>query len=367
VLPAVFFPSSRAFVLVVGLVVLICAAVSPFLMHPSKIVSHDNEFSPEAPSERPPLTVCPDEDLAGSDPSRVTLSHPGFLRRLRDTLGYQRTTLGDIRRLFEPYKLNDSFRDPIAMGGGVSRHEFSAEAGTAIWLILLTQGTSENAPIVGFEVTFPEFSGDTDALRDKLEEKDFWDYLVAAIPSLADWRVEYQAESWPWELTVARVYGENMAVSRQWHRCRLQRWEDSLAQELGRPILDRLPREAVGTTDIRLLTDPFARIEFGDKCGFISTETEGATAIKSLVEASDWDGVRQVLRGANPVGRVFAARALLAANRRAPEDELPFRTILSTTDQIPTCGECEFGQATPHALLKNFLSAKALASNKGSN
>jgi hypothetical protein len=134
--------------------------------------------------------------------------------------------------------------------------------------------------------------------------------------------------------------GERGAAWRFAAREPLETLTAGLARELGPQVAVEVP--AGLERPYRLLTDPLEPVTFGAACYDGGEPPAGRLAIDALLKADRWDLVRNVLRGGNPEGRVYAAEAFLT--RRKAEQALDaddLRTIRAIHGQATPIEVCE--------------------------
>ena len=106
--------------------------------------------------------------------------------------------------------------------------------------------------------------------------------------------------------------------------------------------------------DYALLTDPLNDLRFGTMCGDGGDKPAGRVAIEHLMGTRGGDWVGNVLRGDNPVGRVYAAEALLATQgiaRLNQRDRDTIDAIKKLDIPIAVCDGCEVSDQRADALL----------------
>lgn len=141
------------------------------------------------------------------------------------------------------------------------------------------------------------------------------------------------------------------------------RWEDApglakhraaVEKALGKAPEAEIPKDLAAA--FALLTSPYERLDVGDVCYEGGDAPEGKTATDRIVAAGRYDVLRRVLRGPNPDGRVYAARALLARARKgqplAPTDKRAIDVIRGSDVPISACSGCEVFDAKAAELLQ---------------
>ncbi|MGE3165552.1 MAG: hypothetical protein AB7O52_11645 [Planctomycetota bacterium] len=126
-----------------------------------------------------------------------------------------------------------------------------------------------------------------------------------------------------------------------------------LAHELG--SLADLPVPTPYGEAYERLTTAGADLAFGTRCGDDGTPPPGRREADQLEAGAQTALLGNVLRGPNPVGRVYAAKALLRLRGSGaalpPEDEAVIAKIRASGLQITVCDGCTFGkQSTAEAL-----------------
>lgn len=109
-------------------------------------------------------------------------------------------------------------------------------------------------------------------------------------------------------------------------------------------------------TAYELLTAPAADLAFGDMCGYAGTPPAGRQEIEQLVTGKQVVLIRSVLRGANPVGRVYAAAALQSWAHRDgtaldAADARVIEQIRALPLEITACSGCSHYGITAAQLL----------------
>ncbi len=106
--------------------------------------------------------------------------------------------------------------------------------------------------------------------------------------------------------------------------------------------------------DYALLTDPLNELLFGTECGDGGDKPDARIAMEHLMAARGGDWVGNVLRCDNPVGRVYAAEALLAARGIAnlsKRDQDTINAIKKLDIPIAACNGCEVSDERAITLL----------------
>ena len=121
----------------------------------------------------------------------------------------------------------------------------------------------------------------------------------------------------------------------------------------GPVVLDGPPLSESLKNAVRLLDSPLLADDsvFGVTCGSASGKLVGRQAIEDIVAAERWDVVRYLLRGLDPVGRLYAAQALMESGKATPGDLRAISTLRSQGTLIQYCGGCEIVKNTMAALL----------------
>lgn len=95
---------------------------------------------------------------------------------------------------------------------------------------------------------------------------------------------------------------------------------------------------------LQLLLDPREELDVGEVCYYDGAPPRGSAAALALAAAGRLDLLRIVLRGANPEGRVYAARELLkrraAGERLSNADLAALRAVRALEVPISTCAGC---------------------------
>ena len=98
------------------------------------------------------------------------------------------------------------------------------------------------------------------------------------------------------------------------------------------------------------LMSPHESYEVGRACGAGGNRPRGHVAMSSLVEAKRSDLLRNVLRGPNPEGRVFAGIGLEQLDLLSEADLKTVVVLMNTPVRINSCRGCQ-GWMESHAML----------------
>jgi hypothetical protein len=145
---------------------------------------------------------------------------------------------------------------------------------------------------------------------------------------------------------------------------RMERLNQRIANDLGPLQKCTIPAELAESYS--LLSSAYANLRYGEACTMFMEPPAGHDEIQTLIRAKRWDLIKNVLRGANPVGRLYAAEALLRANIHAdkdkkiigPDDRQTIENIKYAGIRIPRCSGC-FGGETNAAQELHYLSDEA--------
>lgn len=139
-------------------------------------------------------------------------------------------------------------------------------------------------------------------------------------------------------------------------------FESNVHQALGARAEAKVPPALAA--DYELLTDPLNDLRFGTLCGDGGDKPDVRIAIEHLMGMRGGDWLGNVLRGDNPVGRVYAAEALLATQgiaRLNQRDRDTIDAIRKLNIPISTCDGCEVSDQRA----ENLLSPKPTPKLKG--
>ena len=93
-------------------------------------------------------------------------------------------------------------------------------------------------------------------------------------------------------------------------------------------------------------------------CGFAGTTPQGKRAVDTLVVANRLDLIGNILKGYNPGGRMYAALALIAMQRKGtelPPDLLQALDVIRNMDiQLETCLGCIIIPKTPKLIIADW-------------
>jgi len=129
-------------------------------------------------------------------------------------------------------------------------------------------------------------------------------------------------------------------------------FESKVHQALGARAETKVPPALAA--DYELLTDPFNDLRFGSMCGDGGDKPAERIAIEHLMGTRGGDWVGNVLRGDNPVGRVYAAEALLATQgiaRLNQRDRDTIDAIKKLDIPIASCDGCGISDQRAGVLL----------------
>lgn len=109
-----------------------------------------------------------------------------------------------------------------------------------------------------------------------------------------------------------------------------------------------------------ILTNPINSYDFGAYCYEGSEEPEGRKAINYFTSSNNVSAIREIIKGYNPEGRLYAIEALLtAANEKkiilTNEDKKIIKNILILKIPISTCSGCMVYKSIANELLDEKL------------
>lgn len=140
---------------------------------------------------------------------------------------------------------------------------------------------------------------------------------------------------------------------------RFAAFEQRVAVELGELEPIELPDDLVPA--YTLLTSLDSRLHVGEVCYYAATKPTGRVAIETLQASGRADLIRNVLRGLNPEGRVYAAQALLALVHQGtpldPRDAAAIETLRAQPTPIMVCMGCEVHAEPAAGLLPPLLNS----------
>lgn len=126
----------------------------------------------------------------------------------------------------------------------------------------------------------------------------------------------------------------------------LKKFKNEVSKKLGQIDLkiDTLDLNLV--KNFTILIDPISCIEFGISCGFGGEKPEGRKAIEYFSSSNNIKAIKEVLKGYNPEGRLYAVETLLnlAEDKKitlTKEDELTIQNILELNIPISNCLMCK--------------------------
>jgi hypothetical protein len=97
---------------------------------------------------------------------------------------------------------------------------------------------------------------------------------------------------------------------------------------------------------------PLEDLAVGKSCGEVGWPPRGRDAESVLEKQRRVDLFRNVLRGPNPEGRVYAAQALTDLQAMRPEDGAVVAKLASLPIPIMTCGGCTYWHQSSAAALR---------------
>jgi hypothetical protein len=111
-----------------------------------------------------------------------------------------------------------------------------------------------------------------------------------------------------------------------------------------------------------ILTNPINSYDYGTSCYESGVAPEGRTAINYFVHSNNIPVIREVIKGYNPEGRLYAIEALLIAANEGKtiltnEDKKLIKDILSLNIPISSCRGCLVSKSTANELLDEKLKA----------
>ncbi len=120
-----------------------------------------------------------------------------------------------------------------------------------------------------------------------------------------------------------------------------QSLRSALELALGPQRVVSIPAELAGSYE--RLSSRSSKLALGNACSEDGSPAPGRTDALSLVHARRFDLLRNVLRGGNPEGRLYAAWVLEAANALEPADQAIAEKLAKLPIEIKTCRGCIFG------------------------
>jgi len=134
-------------------------------------------------------------------------------------------------------------------------------------------------------------------------------------------------------------------------------FKKTVSSQLGELQPVTVPQHLKGAYEELVTLGSNSRIGSGP-CGYAATTAAGKRAIDSLVGANRLDLIGNILKGYNPGGRMYAALALIAMQRKGielPPDLLQALEVVRTMDiQLETCSGCLIMSKTPKLIIAEW-------------
>lgn len=154
---------------------------------------------------------------------------------------------------------------------------------------------------------------------------------------------------------VARRAPHGMIFERKSEKL-LAQHRERVAKVLGARVPVEVPKEKRDAYE--LLTDPMQYSDFGKVCYYAGVPPSGREAIAKFDAKKDSAIIRNILRGANAPGRMYAAEALIRLEREGtkmtPEDAKTIAEIAKLDIMISCCHGCMISDSKPAELIAMF-------------
>jgi hypothetical protein len=122
-----------------------------------------------------------------------------------------------------------------------------------------------------------------------------------------------------------------------------KQWDEILAQELGAQIPIKVSDSV--KSQYEFLMSPFERLVYGESCGVDPIPPKGYSETQVLVSQNEDNLLRNVLRGPNPEGRIYAAFALIDLDEKkkilSEKDISTIKKVLNSKISVSKCRRCE--------------------------
>lgn len=137
-------------------------------------------------------------------------------------------------------------------------------------------------------------------------------------------------------------------------------FKTNVASELGPIKLSSSEQDNEFYSNYSILTSPFNSYDYGTTCYYSGVEPEGRTAINYFVSSNNVETIREIMKGYNPEGRLYAIEALLTAVKEkkatlTEQDKVSIKRILALKIPISTCSGCMVSTSTADDLLDEKL------------
>jgi hypothetical protein len=159
-----------------------------------------------------------------------------------------------------------------------------------------------------------------------------------------------------WGDNIQQTSPTTFTISTQ-DEARAAAFRQHLSEELGEPVATPIPDTLA--PHYELLTSPYSHLHVGEVCYVNAVKPQGRIAVETLQAAGRLDLIRNVLRGPNPEGRVYAAQALLTLAQQGtplnPADAAAIKKIRTQPTPIMVCMGCMVHSEPAAGLLKATL------------
>ena len=140
------------------------------------------------------------------------------------------------------------------------------------------------------------------------------------------------------------------------------KFKSHVASKLGLIKLSPDNTDEKFASNYSILTNPINSYDFGTLCYESGVEPEGRKAINYFTSSNNISAIREIVKGYNPEGRLYAIEALLTAvNKKrtalTDEDNQLIKNILALDIPISACNGCIVSKSTAGDLLDAKLKA----------
>jgi len=142
------------------------------------------------------------------------------------------------------------------------------------------------------------------------------------------------------------------------------KFKTNVANQLGPIKLSSDNSDKNFASNYSILTNPINSYDFGTSCYYSGEEPDGRKAINYFISSNNIEAIREITKGYNPEGRLYAIEALLTYVKKAKailtnEDKILIKKILALNIPISACSGCIVSKSTADDLLdaklKNLL------------
>lgn len=134
------------------------------------------------------------------------------------------------------------------------------------------------------------------------------------------------------------------------------KFKTNIASKLGPIKLSADNSDQNFSLNYSILTNPINSYDYGTYCYESGSEPAGRKAINYFISSNNTAAIREIMKGYNPEGRLYAIEALLTAAKEKKttltnEDKVLIKNILALNIPISTCSGCIVSKSTADELL----------------